>query len=146
MAAMPPKPAWKTYTMVTLAMFPTVLVWLFWFLILMPKFRSKWDQGTAGSQIEYMSVPLQFMAYWSFKAFLYGPFILACVILLLVTLELTLRKWWPRWRLRVLTSLGVLFNAFFMVILCFNMMLCTMLVQVWQEGIKSVEKVINKNN
>jgi hypothetical protein len=144
MAAMQPKPAWKTYTMVTLAMLPTLIVWMFWLLLLVPKFRQGWEQGTAGSHVEYMHAPVFIMAYYSHKAFLYAPLVLACVILLLVTLELTLKKWWPRWRLRVLTALAVLFNALFIVTICFNMVLCLMLVQVSQKGIKSLEKTIKK--
>ncbi|HSI63799.1 MAG TPA: hypothetical protein VLE43_11790, partial [Candidatus Saccharimonadia bacterium] len=97
-------------------------------------------------EVEYMHTPIWIMAHWSFKAFVYAPFVLGCVILILVTLELTLKKWWPRWRLRVLTGLGVLLNAIFMVTICFNMVLCVMLLQVSKKGIKSLEKTINKSN
>ncbi|RBP45257.1 hypothetical protein DES53_103255 [Roseimicrobium gellanilyticum] len=65
MAAMQPKPAWKTYLMVTLAIFPTLLTWLFWVTIIAPKISHQWDKIAADASFQDMSHAIRLMAYWS---------------------------------------------------------------------------------
>jgi len=146
MAAMQPKPAWKTYLMVTLAIFPTLLTWLFWVTIIAPKISHQWDKIAADASFQDMSHAIRLMAYWSNRVCqMAGPLFLA-VVATLVTVEFTLKKWWPRWRLTVLSALVILINALLLFTFCLSSVVSLVLVDIARNGIESVEKKMGRRN
>lgn len=139
MAAMQPKPAWKTYLMVTLAMLPTLLTWLFWATYITPKVHHWWDKIVVGSTAQEMAAAVLWMAAWSNRAYSLAYPILLLIAAILLFMEVGLKKWWPRWRLTVLTSLVILFNTLMLLTLCMTSIVCTILVGHSQKQLKAVE-------
>ena len=142
MAAMPPKPAWKTYTMVALAMFPSLLAWLFWVTYIAPKVHHWWDRIVVGSTAEHMAAVVLWMAYWSNRACNLASPIFMLVFAILLVLELALKNWWPRWRLTVLTTLVILCNTLILLTLTMTSVVTTLLVSFSQKEIRTLEKKI----
>jgi hypothetical protein len=146
MAAMQPKAAWKTYLMVTLAMFPTLLTWLFWVTIIAPKISHQWDKLATGSSFEEMSKAVLVMAYWSNRVCaMAGPLFLA-VVAALVTVEFALKKWWPRWRLTALSALVILINALLLFTFCLSSVVSLVLVDIARNGVESAEQKMGRRN
>lgn len=139
MAAMQPRPAWKTYLFVTLAMSPTLLAWFFWATYLTPKVHHWWDRIVVGSTAQEMAAVVLWMAAWSNRAYSLVYPILLLVVGILLFLELGLKKWWPRWRLTVLASMVILFHTLILLSLCMTSVVCTILVGHSQKQLKAVE-------
>ena len=116
MPAMSPNPAWKIYTLVVVAMVPTLLVWGFSQTALFPKMEILWEKFGPEAEGRPVAAALQFIISFSRYVFRNFTLLIGLPVLAVVLMEVGWKSW-PRWRGRVLVTLAILLNAFVMLAL-----------------------------
>jgi hypothetical protein len=111
MAVMSPKPAWKIYTLVMVALMPTWFAWIFSMTVLFPKVEKLWNDFGPQAEGRTVSAALEFIISFSRFAFGNSSILVGVAVLAMVLLEARLKSW-ARWRSVTLTALTVLLNAF----------------------------------
>ena len=111
MAAMSPKPAWKIYTLVMVALVPTLFAWAFSMTVLFPKVEKLWNDFGPQAEGRSVSAALEFIISFSRFAFGNSAILVGFAVLVMVLLE-TRWKSWGRWRSVTLAALTVILNAF----------------------------------
>jgi hypothetical protein len=113
MVAMSPKPAWKIYTLVMVALVPTWFAWIFSMTALFPKVEKLWRDFGPQAEGRAVSAALEFIISFSRFAFGNSSILVGLAVLVVVLLEIRWKSW-ARWRSVTLATLTVLLNAFVM--------------------------------